>query len=493
MVCKYKSYRVFFCICNLCANLYTESKRRDNKYKGDLIMTRRRLAIKKAIACTGFITATVLGVSACGAPLSDVVGYNPTETGEGQSEKITEHHGYISRWIKSDEAKYIRSMEFRDDGSLLATLAPTKAGKDGRVMRLNMADIQPLDVKDDGADKDSVSWEQVGALTPPPKIDKAAKKAGKDSLRAKQINLGWSGTQLIGHNDTQGYFHSDDMWTVNGSVGVGGVHIGDEVEDTEKKKDKDEKEKPRSKDTPDIMPIAGGIPAIGLCAAPSSTLGEDNEAISESSRGTASIIAANGTPTMNIYDPTGLRMVDHITPQVGLDGSMIRAVDADKNNSKDKDNEDKESGDTGFNPSDEISGSLGSLGMVSGLTALSCMDSARMSDLGFAMTGHGGDAGKGTGVVAAYNSQVADAMIDEAEGDHSGDTPLARIPNSFKLLAFDASTGIVTDGVHIDTKGIKGINTNEVTSVAVDYSSNDKKLWVTYEDMDGIFEVTLTD
>ena len=84
-------------------------------------------------------------------------------------------------------------------------------------------------------------------------------------------------------------------------------------------------------------------------------------------------------------------------------------------------------------------------------------------------------------------------MIDEAEGDHSGDTPLARIPNSFKLLAFDASTGIVTDGVHIDTKGIKGINTNEVTSVAVDYSSNDKKLWVTYEDMDGIFEVTLTD
>lgn len=457
-------------------------------------MTRRRLAIKKAVVCTGFITATALSLSACGAPLSDVVGYNPTETGEGQSEKITEHHGYISRWVKSDEAKYIRSMEFRDDGSLLATLAPTKAGKDGRVMRLDMADIQPLDVKDDGADKDSVSWEQVGALTPPPKIDKAAKKAGKDSLRARQIDLGWSGTQLIGHNDTKGYFHSDDMWTVNGSVGVGGVHIGDEIEDTEKEtKDKSEKEKPRHKDTPDIMPIAGGIPAIGLCAAPSSTLGEDNEAISESSRGTASIIAANGTPTMNVYDPTGLRMVDHITPQVGLDGSMIRAVDE----GSDSEDGDKSSADTGFDPSDKISGSLGSLGMVSGLTALSCMDSARMTDLGFAMSGHGRDAGKGTGVVAAYNSQVADAMIDEVEGDHSGDhsgdAPLARIPNSFKLLAFDASTGIVTDGVHIDTKGIKGINTNEVTSVAVDYSSNDKKLWVTYEDMDGIFEVTLTD
>lgn len=453
-------------------------------------MTRRRLAIKKAVVCTGFITATALSLSACGAPLSDVVGYNPTETGEGQSEKITEHHGYISRWIKSDEAKYIRSMEFRDDGSLLATLAPTKAGKDGRVMRLDMANTQPLDVKDDGADKGSVTWQQVGALTPPPKIDKAAKKAGKDSLRARQIDLGWSGTQLIGHNDTQGYFHSDDMWTVNGSVGVGGVHIGDEIEDTEKEtKDKSEKEKPRSKDKPDIMPIASGIPAVGLCAAPSHTLGEDDEAISESSKGTASIIAANGTPTMNVYDPTGLRMVDHITPQVGLDGSMIRAVDASE------DNEDKESGDTGFNPSDKISGSLGSLGMVSGLTALSCMDSARMSDLGFAMTGHGGDAGKGTGVVAAYNASVAEAMIKEAEKeeDRGSDTPLARIPNSFKLLAFDASTGIVTDGVHIDTKGIAGITTNEVTSVAVDYSSNDKKLWVTYEDMDGIFEVTLTD
>lgn len=457
-------------------------------------MTRRRLAIKKAVVCTGFITATALSLSACGAPLSDVVGYNPIETGEGQSEKITEHHGYISRWIKSDEAKYIRSMEFRDDGSLLATLAPTKAGKDGRVMRLDMANTQPLDVKDDGADKGSVTWQQVGALTPPPKIDKAAKKAGKDSLRARQIDLGWSGTQLIGHNDTQGYFHSDDMWTVNGSVGVGGVHIGDEVKDTEKEtKDKSEKEKPRDKNTPDIMPIAGGIPAIGLCAAPSHTLGEDNEAISESSRGTASIIAANGTPTMNVYDPTGLRMVDHITPQVGLDGSMIRAVDGDS----DSEDGDKDDADTGFDPSDKISGSLGSLGMVSGLTALSCMDSARMTDLGFAMSGHGRDAGKGTGVVAAYNSQVADAMIDEVgkdhNGDHSGDAPLARIPNSFKLLAFDASTGIVTDGVHIDTKGIKGINTNEVTSVAVDYSSNDKKLWVTYEDMDGIFEVTLTE
>ena len=445
-------------------------------------MTRRSLAMKKTIACTGLIIAT-LSLSACNAPLSDVVGYNPTETGEGQSEKITEHHGYISRWIKSDDAKYIRSMEFRDDGLLLATLAPTKAGKDGRVMRLDMANTQPLDVKDDGADKDSATWQQVGALTPPPQIDKAAKKAGKDSLRARQIDLGWSGTQLIGHNDTQGYFHSDDMWTVNGSVGVGGVHIGDEIEDTEKEtKDKSEKEKPRSKDKPDIMPIASGIPAVGLCAAPSHTLGEDDEAISESSKGTASIIATNGTPTMNVYDPTGLRMVDHITPQVGLDGSMIRAVSDDDGDK-----------DTGFDPSDKISGSLGSLGMVSGLTALSCMDSARMNDLGFAMSGHGRDAGKGTGVVAAYNSQVADAMIDEAEGDHSGDAPLARIPNSFKLLAFDASTGIVTDGVHIDTKGIKGINTNEVTSVAVDYSSNDKKLWVTYEDMDGIFEVTLTD
>ena len=456
-------------------------------------MTRRNLVMKKAIACTGLIIAT-LSLSACNAPLSDVVGYNPTEAGEGQSEKITEHHGYVSRWIKSDEAKYIRSMEFRDDGSLLATLAPTKAGKDGRVMRLDMADIQPLDAKDDGADKDSVTWQQVGALTPPPKIDKAAKKAGKDSLRARQIDLGWSGTQLIGHNDTQGYFHSDDMWTVNGSVGVGGVHIGDKTEDTEKEtKDKSEKEKPRSKDKPDIMPIASGIPAVGLCAAPSHTLGEDDEAISESSKGTASIIAANGTPTMNVYDPTGLRMVDHITPQVGLDGSMIRAVDGDS----DSEDGDKGSADTGFDLSDKISGSLGSLGMVSGLTALSCMDSARMTDLGFAMSGHGRDAGKGTGVVAAYNSQVADAMIDEVgkdhNGDHSGDAPLARIPNSFKLLAFDASTGIVTDGVHIDTKGIKGINTNEVTSVAVDYSSNDKKLWVTYEDMDGIFEVTLTD
>lgn len=451
-------------------------------------MTRRNLVMKKAIACTGLIIAT-LSLSACGAPLSDVVGYNPTETGEGQSEKITEHHGYISRWIKSDEAKYIRSMEFRDDGSLLATLAPTKTGKDGRVMRLDMANTQPLDVKDDGADKDSVSWEQVGALTPPPKIDKAAKKAGKDSLRARQIDLGWSGTQLIGHNDTQGYFHSDDMWTVNGSVGVGGVHIGNEIEDTEKEtKDKSKKEKPRDKNTPDIMPIASGIPAVGLCAAPSHTLGEDDEAISESSKGTASIIAANGTPTMNVYDPTGLRMVDHITPQVGLDGSMIRAVDEGSDSDKGGD-------DTNFDPSDKISGSLGSLGMVSGLTSLSCMDSARMTDLGFAMSGHGRDAGKGTGVVAAYNASVADAMIKEAEKeeDHSGDAPLAQIPNSFKLLAFDASTGIVTDGVHIDTKGIAGITTNEVTSVAVDYSSNDKKLWVTYEDMDGIFEVTLTD
>lgn len=451
-------------------------------------MTRRNLVMKKAIACTGLIIAT-LSLSACGAPLSDVVGYNPTETGEGQSEKITEHHGYISRWIKSDEAKYIRSMEFRDDGSLLATLAPTKAGRDGRVMRLDMADIQPLDVKDDGADKDSVSWEQVGALTPPPKIDKAAKKAGKDSLRAQQINLGWSGTQLIGHNDTQGYFHSDDMWTVNGSVGVGGVHIGDEIEDTEKEtKDKSKKEKPRDKNTPDIMPIAGGIPAVGLCAAPSHTLGEDDEAISESSKGTASIIAANGTPTMNVYDPTGLRMVDHITPQVGLDGSMIRAVDEGSDSDKGGD-------DTNFDPSDKISGSLGSLGMVSGLTSLSCMDSARMTDLGFAMSGHGRDAGKGTGVIAAYNASVAEAMIKEVEKeeDRSGDAPLARIPNSFKLLAFDASTGIVTDGVHIDTKGIAGITTNEVTSVAVDYSSNDKKLWVTYEGVDGIFEVTLTD
>ena len=458
-------------------------------------MTRHNLVMKKAIACTGLIIAT-LSLSACNAPLSDVVGYNPTETGEGQSEKITEHHGYVSRWIKSDEAKYIRSMEFRDDGSLLATLAPTKAGRDGRVMRLDMADIQPLNADDDGADKDSVTWQQVGALTPPPKIDKAAKKAGKDSLRARQIDLGWSGTQLIGHNDTQGYFHSDDMWTVNGSVGVGGVHIGDEIEDTEKEtKDKSKKEKPRDKNTPDIMPIASGIPAVGLCAAPSHTLGEDDEAISESSKGTASIIAANGTPTMNVYDPTGLRMVDHITPQVGLDGSMIRAVDADKNNSEDKDSEAKESGDTGFNPSDDISGSLGSLGMVSGLTSLSCMDSARMTDLGFAMSGHGRDAGKGTGVIAAYNASVAEAMIKEVEKeeDRSGDAPLARIPNSFKLLAFDASTGIVTDGVHIDTKGIDGITTNEVTSVAVDYSSNDKKLWVTYEDMDGIFEVTLTD
>lgn len=450
-------------------------------------MTRRNLVMKKAIACTGLIIAT-LSLSACGAPLSDVVGYNPTETGEGQSEKITEHHGYISRWIKSDEAKYIRSMEFRDDGSLLATLAPTKAGRDGRVMRLDMADIQPLDVKDDGADKDSVSWEQVGALTPPPKIDKAAKKAGKDSLRAQQINLGWSGTQLIGYNDTQGYFHSDDMWTVNGSVGVGGVHIGDEIEDTEKDKDNSEKEKPRDKNTPDIMPIASGIPAVGLCAAPSHTLGEDDEAISESSKGTASIIAANGTPTMNVYDPTGLRMVDHITPQVGLDGSMIRAVDEGSDSDKGGD-------DTNFDPSDKISGSLGSLGMVSGLTSLSCMDSARMTDLGFAMSGHGRDAGKGTGVIAAYNASVAEAMIKEVEKeeDHSGDAPLARIPNSFKLLAFDASTGIVTDGVHIDTKGIAGITTNEVTSVAVDYSSNDKKLWVTYEGVDGIFEVTLTD
>lgn len=451
-------------------------------------MTRRNLVMKKAIACTGLIIAT-LSLSACGAPLSDVVGYNPTETGEGQSEKITEHHGYISRWIKSDEAKYIRSMEFRDDGSLLATLAPTKAGKDGRVMRLDMADIQPLNVDDDGADKDSVSWEQVGALTPPPKIDKAAKKAGKDSLRARQIDLGWSGTQLIGHNDTQGYFHSDDMWTVNGSVGVGGVHIGDEIEDTEEKNTPDsEKEKPRHKDTPDIMPIAGGIPAVGLCAAPSHTLGEDDEAISESSKGTASIIAANGTPTMNVYDPTGLRMVDHITPQVGLDGSMIRAVDEGSDSDKGGD-------DTNFDPSDKISGSLGSLGMVSGLTSLSCMDSARMTDLGFAMSGHGRDAGKGTGVVAAYNASVAEAMIKvvEKEEDRSGDAPLARIPNSFKLLAFDASTGIVTDGVHIDTKGIAGITTNEVTSVAVDYSSNDKKLWVTYEGVDGIFEVTLTD
>lgn len=451
-------------------------------------MTRRNLVMKKAIACTGLIIAT-LSLSACGAPLSDVVGYNPTETGEGQSEKITEHHGYISRWIKSDEAKYIRSMEFRDDGSLLATLAPTKAGKDGRVMRLDMADIQPLNVDDDGADKDSVSWEQVGALTPPPKIDKAAKKAGKDSLRAQQINLGWSGTQLIGHNDTQGYFHSDDMWTVNGSVGVGGVHIGDEIEDTEKEtKDKSEKEKPRDKNTPDIMPIASGIPAVGLCAAPSHTLGEDDEAISESSKGTASIITANGTPTMNVYDPTGLRMVDHITPQVGLDGSMIRAVDEGSDSDKGGD-------DTNFDPSDKISGSLGSLGMVSGLTSLSCMDSARMTDLGFAMSGHGRDAGKGTGVIAAYNASVAEAMIKEVEKeeDRSGDAPLARIPNSFKLLAFDASTGIVTDGVHIDTKGIAGITTNEVTSVAVDYSSNDKKLWVTYEGVDGIFEVTLTD
>lgn len=451
-------------------------------------MTRCNLVMKKAIACTGLIIAT-LSLSACGAPLSDVVGYNPTETGEGQSEKITEHHGYISRWIKSDEAKYIRSMEFRDDGSLLATLAPTKAGKDGRVMRLDMADIQPLNVDDDGADKDSVSWEQVGALTPPPKIDKAAKKAGKDSLRARQIDLGWSGTQLIGYNDTQGYFHSDDMWTVNGSVGVGGVHIGDEIEDTEKEtKDKSKKEKPRDKNTPDIMPIASGIPAVGLCAAPSHTLGEDDEAISESSKGTASIIAANGTPTMNVYDPTGLRMVDHITPQVGLDGSMIRAVDEGSDSDKGGD-------DTNFDPSDKISGSLGSLGMVSGLTSLSCMDSARMTDLGFAMSGHGRDAGKGTGVVAAYNASVAEAMIKEVEKeeDRSGDAPLARIPNSFKLLAFDASTGIVTDGVHIDTKGIAGITTNEVTSVAVDYSSNDKKLWVTYEDMDGIFEVTLTD
>ena len=451
-------------------------------------MTRRNLVMKKAIACTGLIIAT-LSLSACGAPLSDVVGYNPTETGEGQSEKITEHHGYISRWIKSDEAKYIRSMEFRDDGSLLATLAPTKAGKDGRVMRLDMADIQPLNVDDDGADKDSVSWEQVGALTPPPKIDKAAKKAGKDSLRAQQINLGWSGTQLIGHNDTQGYFHSDDMWTVNGSVGVGGVDIGDEIEDTEKEtKDKSEKEKPRDKNTPDIMPIASGIPAVGLCAAPSHTLGEDDEAISESSKGTASIITANGTPTMNVYDPTGLRMVDHITPQVGLDGSMIRAVDEGSDSDKGGD-------DTNFDPSDKISGSLGSLGMVSGLTSLSCMDSARMTDLGFAMSGHGRDAGKGTGVIAAYNASVAEAMIKEVEKeeDRSGDAPLARIPNSFKLLAFDASTGIVTDGVHIDTKGIAGITTNEVTSVAVDYSSNDKKLWVTYEGVDGIFEVTLTD
>lgn len=451
-------------------------------------MTRRNLVMKKAIACTGLIIAT-LSLSACGAPLSDVVGYNPTETGEGQSEKITEHHGYISRWIKSDEAKYIRSMEFRDDGSLLATLAPTKAGKDGRVMRLDMADIQPLNVDDDGVDKDSVSWEQVGALTPPPKIDKAAKKAGKDSLRARQIDLGWSGTQLIGHNDTQGYFHSDDMWTVNGSVGVGGVHIGDEIEDTEKEtKDKSKKEKPRDKNTPDIMPIASGIPAVGLCAAPSHTLGEDDEAISESSKGTASIIAANGTPTMNVYDPTGLRMVDHITPQVGLDGSMIRAVDEGSDSDKGGD-------DTNFDPSDKISGSLGSLGMVSGLTSLSCMDSARMTDLGFAMSGHGRDAGKGTGVIAAYNASVAEAMIKEVEKeeDRSGDAPLARIPNSFKLLAFDASTGIVTDGVHIDTKGIAGITTNEVTSVAVDYSSNDKKLWVTYEGVDGIFEVTLTD
>lgn len=451
-------------------------------------MTRRNLVMKKAIACTGLIIAT-LSLSACNAPLSDVVGYNPTEAGEGQSEKITEHHGYVSRWIKSDEAKYIRSMEFRDDGSLLATLVPTKAGKDGRVMRLDMANIQPLDAKDDGADKDSVTWQQVGALTPPPKIDKAAKKAGKDSLRARQIDLGWSGTQLIGHNDTQGYFHSDDMWTVNGSVGVGGVHIGDEIEDTEKEtKDKSEKEKPRDKNTPDIMPIASGIPAVGLCAAPSHTLGEDDEAISESSKGTASIIAANGTPTMNVYDPTGLRMVDHITPQVGLDGSMIRAVDEGSGS------EDGDKG-SGFDPSDKISGSLGSLGMVSGLTALSCMDSARMTDLGFAMSGHGRDAGKGTGVVAAYNASVAEAMIKEAEKeeDPASDTPLARIPNSFKLLAFDASTGIVTDGVYIDTKGIKGINTNEVTSVAVDYSSNDKKLWVTYEGVDGIFEVTLTD
>ena len=171
---------------------------------------------------------------------------------------------------------------------------------------------------------------------------------------------------------------------------------------------------------------------------------------------------------------------------------MIRAVSDDDGDSEDGD---KNSADTGFDPSDEISGSLGSLGMVSGLTALSCMDSARMTDLGFAMSGHGRDAGKGTGVIAVYNASVAEAMIKEVEKeeDRSGDAPLARIPNSFKLLAFDASTGIVTDGVHIDTKGIDGITTNEVTSVAVDYSSNDKKLWVTYEDMDGIFEVTLTD
>lgn len=388
---------------------------------------------------------------------------------------LKKHHFAVVGAIDVADGDLIRGLETTREGHLLASLAPvnphsgdehSSAGKVVTIKRDASSVVGQFDNK-------PVHSDVVRYIAQPDGYTGYLTGDNKDAVLSRQLDSGWSVTQLLGFDeDTKQIYKSTDVWATSGAVEATGFSLRDDNKDT----------------VEDTVPLFGMVVASNLCALPLIDPGKNKHGVTDrtqSSLGTASVVATDGSPLMTVLNPVTMQPVGYIGVRIDNDTRGVEMVDVGSVVSSTSSTATATPAPPSVNaPLPDPAGMVDTLAHVAGITETECLSKDTSDSFGFGGSKH-------PVVLGVYRPELVDdftAGVMRSGVITSESELMARFGDDIAALGVDSSSGVVTDAVVVDdTDKAPEIHSKAMRSVAAVRSAGKHYLWATFDDSSKIY------
>lgn len=434
------------------------------------------------LAALAACSTVLLSCAACTSQTESTVSYGTTEdTASASAIVLKKHHFAVVGAIDVADGDLIRGLETTHEGHILASLAPVDPQGDNQS---SAGKVITVDV--DASSVVGGFGEQPTRSTVVRYIAQPDGYAGyltgdkKDAVLTRQLDSGWSVTQLLGFDETtKQIYKSTDVWATAGAVEATGFSLRDD--DT---KDSDKK----GVATEDTIPLFGTVVASNVCALPLIDPGKQKQGVTDktkSSLGTASVLATDGSPLMTVLNPVTMQPVGYVGVRIDKNTRDVDMVDVGSAAST---GTLQSSAAPSAHPVDaplpDPAGMVSTMAHVPGITETECLSTRASDSFGFGGSSHPVVLGVyRPELVDDFTRGVADAGVITSESEL-----MARFGDDIAALGVDSSSGVVTDAVIVDkTDKAPEIQGKVMRSVAAVTDGDKHYLWTTFDDSSKIY------